>query len=101
MVNSGHVTEASLGYYINPLVNVLLATVILKERLSRGEIIAVISATIGVLILTWHLGSVPWAAIGMAVTFSLYGLIKKVVSVSVWTGLTLETMIITPFALIM
>ncbi|HDA6184329.1 EamA family transporter RarD [Listeria monocytogenes] len=99
-VNSGHVTEASLGYYINPLVNVLLATVILKERLSRGEIIAVISATIGVLILTWHLGSVPWAAIGMAVTFSLYGLIKKVVSVSVWTGLTLETMIITPFALI-
>lgn len=76
-VNSGHVTEASLGYYINPLVNVLLATVILKERLSRGEIIAVISATIGVLILTWHLGSVPWAAIGMAVTFSLYGLIKK------------------------
>ncbi|WP_167630474.1 EamA family transporter RarD [Listeria valentina] len=99
-VNSGHVTEASLGYYINPLVNVLIATVFLKERLNVAEIIAVVFAFIGVLILTYHEGGVPWAAIAMAVTFSLYGLIKKFVPVSTWTGLTLETLIIAPFALI-
>ncbi|KMT58506.1 RarD protein [Listeria fleischmannii 1991] len=99
-VNSGHVTEASLGYYINPLVNVLIATVFLKERLSRGEMIAVLLAFIGVSILTYHQGTVPYAALAMAVTFSLYGLIKKFVPVSTWTGLTLETLIITPFALI-
>ncbi|WP_179946378.1 MULTISPECIES: EamA family transporter RarD [unclassified Listeria] len=99
-VNSGHVTEASLGYYINPLVNVLIATIFLKERLSRGEVIAVSLAFIGVVILTYHQGTVPYAALGMAISFSLYGLIKKFISVSVWTGLTLETVIITPFALI-
>lgn len=99
-VNSGHVTEASLGYYINPLVNILLATVFLKERLNRSETIAVVAAFIGVVILTIHVGQMPWAALGMAVTFSLYGLIKKFVPVSTWAGLTLETLIITPFALI-
>lgn len=72
----------------------------LKERLNPAEIIAVALAFIGVLILTYHSGSVPFAALGMAVTFSLYGLIKKFVPVSTWTGLTLETLIITPFALI-
>lgn len=99
-VNAGHVTEASLGYYINPLVNVLLATVFLKERLNRSELIAVIAAFIGVTILTIHLGQIPWAALGMAVSFSLYGLIKKFVPLSTWAGLTLETLLITPFALI-
>ncbi|EUJ26654.1 RarD protein [Listeria cornellensis FSL F6-0969] len=77
-VNDGHVISASLGYYINPLVNVLLATVFLKEKLSRGEMLAVLSAAIGVLILAIHQGIFPWAAISMAVTFGLYGLIKKI-----------------------
>ncbi|EUJ46977.1 RarD protein [Listeria riparia FSL S10-1204] len=99
-VNDGHVISASLGYYINPLVNVLLATVFLKEKLSRGEMLAVLSAAIGVLILAIHQGVFPWAAISMAVTFGLYGLIKKLVPVSAWGGLTVETMIMTPFALV-
>ncbi|MBC1500578.1 EamA family transporter RarD [Listeria weihenstephanensis] len=99
-VNDGHVISASLGYYINPLVNVLLATVFLKEKLSRGEALAVLSAAIGVLILAIHQGVFPWAAISMAVTFGLYGLIKKLVPISVWGGLTIETLIMTPFALI-
>ncbi|WP_163654555.1 EamA family transporter RarD [Listeria sp. PSOL-1] len=99
-VNSGHVTEASLGYYINPLVNVLIATLFLKEKLSYVELTAVLFAIVGVIILTYHSGHIPFAAIAMAVTFSLYGLIKKFVPVSVFTGLTLETAIIFPFALI-
>lgn len=99
-VNDGHVISASLGYYINPLVNVLLATVFLKEKLSRGEMLAVLSAAIGVLILAIHQGVFPWAAISMAVTFGLYGLIKKLVPISAWGGLTIETLIMTPFALI-
>ncbi|MBC6309587.1 EamA family transporter RarD [Listeria sp. FSL L7-1582] len=99
-VNDGHVISASLGYYINPLVNVLLATVFLKEKLSRGEMLAVLSAAIGVFILAIHQGVFPWAAISMAVTFGLYGLIKKLVPISAWGGLTIETLIMTPFALI-
>ncbi|MBC1459175.1 EamA family transporter RarD [Listeria newyorkensis] len=99
-VNDGHVISASLGYYINPLVNVLLATLFLKEKLSRGEMLAVLSAAIGVLILAIHQGVFPWAAISMAVTFGLYGLIKKLVPISAWGGLTIETLIMTPFAMI-
>lgn len=99
-VNSNHIASASLGYYINPIINVLIATLFLKEKLSRGETIAVLTATIGVLLLTWSQGTIPWPALGMAITFSLYGLLKKLVPVSTWTGLTLETMLITPFALI-
>ncbi|WP_239256205.1 EamA family transporter RarD [Listeria ilorinensis] len=99
-VNSGHVTEASLGYYINPLVNVLIAMIFLKERLTRAEIVAVLLAFIGVMILSVHGGRIPYAALIMAVSFSLYGLIKKYVPVSTYTGLTLETVIIAPFAFI-
>lgn len=99
-VNSNNILSASMGYYINPIVNVILATIFLKERLSNGEKIAVLSAAIGVIILTWSQGSIPWPAICMAMTFGLYGLIKKMVQINPWTGLTLETMIIAPFALI-
>ena len=99
-VNSNNILSASMGYYINPIVNVILAMIFLKEKLSNGERIAVLSALIGVVILTWSQGSIPWPAICMALTFGLYGLIKKMVQISPWTGLTLETMIIAPVALI-
>ncbi|MGF2055213.1 EamA family transporter RarD [Vagococcus fluvialis] len=99
-VSSGKVIDASLGYYMNPLVNVVLATVILKERLGRGELIACLLATAGVILLTVQSGHMPWSSIAMAVTFSLYGLIKKTASVSSLTGLTIETAIIAPFAFI-
>ncbi len=99
-VSSGKIVDASLGYYMNPLVNVVLATVILKERLGRGELIACLLAATGVILLTVQSGHIPWSSVAMAVTFSLYGLIKKVASVSSLTGLTIETAIVAPFALI-
>ena len=99
-VSSGKVIDASLGYYMNPLVNVLLATLFLKERLGRAEAFACLVASVGVILLAIQSGAVPWASLTMALTFSLYGFIKKQAQVSSLTGLTLETALITPFALI-
>ncbi|OTN87932.1 hypothetical protein A5819_000380 [Enterococcus sp. 7E2_DIV0204] len=99
-VSQGHVTQASLGYYMNPLVNVLLATLILKEKLSRSGMIACALALAGVVLLTIQTGEIPLAPLVMAVTFSFYGLIKKGVTVSSYTGLTIETFVILPVALI-
>jgi len=99
-VASDHVIEASLGYYINPLLNVFLATFFLKERLSKAEWVSVSIAAGGVFCMTLYYGSFPWAALTLAATFSFYGLIKKKVSVSAWTGLKIETLIMTPFALL-
>jgi chloramphenicol-sensitive protein RarD len=98
-VSQGHVTQASLGYYMNPLVNVMLATLILKEKLSRSGLIACLLALAGVILLTVQTGEIPFASIIMAVTFSFYGLIKKGVAVSSYTGLTIETFVILPIAL--
>lgn len=99
-VSQGHVTEASLGYYMNPLVNVLLATLVLKEKLSRFGMIACGLALTGVLLLTFQTGVIPVASLIMAFSFSIYGLIKKGVAVSSYTGLTIETLVILPIALI-
>ncbi|GAK01707.1 LOW QUALITY PROTEIN: RarD protein [Geomicrobium sp. JCM 19055] len=99
-VNSDRVIEASLGYYINPLMNVLLATVFLKEKLSRNEIIAVAFAFVGVVIMTVYYGYFPWAAFVLALSFCIYGLIKKLVPIGVLTGLTIEHLLVAPFALI-
>ncbi|WP_261134862.1 EamA family transporter RarD [Bacillus sp. Marseille-Q3570] len=99
-VNNNHVVEASLGYYINPLVSVLLGVLVLKERLSFWQIISFILAAVGVLILTIHFGSVPWVAISLALSFGLYGLLKKLVALGALTGLTIETLFITPVALL-
>ncbi|MGG5343455.1 EamA family transporter RarD [Enterococcus sp. AZ192] len=99
-VSQGHVTQASLGYYMNPLVNVLLATLILKEKLSRSGLSACGLALTGVVLLTIQTGQLPLAPLIMAVTFSFYGLIKKGVSVSSYTGLTIETFVILPLALV-
>lgn len=76
-VSAGHVMQASLGYYINPLVNVLLATVFLKERLSRTGMLACLLASIGVILLSIQTGTIPYASLIMAFSFSTYGLIKK------------------------
>ncbi len=98
-VNSNHVIEASMGYYINPLVVVLLSITILKESLGRWQAIAIILAAIGVLIITWQYGRVPWIALLLASSFALYGLIKKMVNADPVTGLVLETFIVMPAAL--
>lgn len=99
-VGSGQVIEASLGYYINPLVNVVLATIFLKERLGRPEVVACLFAALGVIALTVQNGVVPWSSLAIALSFSLYGLIKKVAKVTSLTGLTLETLVMLPFATI-
>lgn len=97
-VNDNRVIETSLGYYINPLFNVLLGILFLKERLSFWQIFSVTLAASGVFYMTIHFGSVPWIAICLAVSFGLYGLCKKVAALSPITSITLETLIIAPFA---
>ncbi|MBM7578951.1 EamA family transporter RarD [Jeotgalibacillus terrae] len=99
-VNSEQMVEASLGYYINPLVSVLLGVFILKEVLSKAQIVSFILALIGVLILTISYGEFPWIAFALAFSFGLYGLVKKVLRVNAAVGLTLETLTIMPIALI-
>jgi chloramphenicol-sensitive protein RarD len=99
-VNQDQIIETSLGYYINPLVSVLLGVLILKEKLSAAQMVSFLLALAGVLILTISYGKFPWVALGLAVTFGLYGLAKKVVKVESATGLTLETFLITPFSLL-
>ncbi len=94
-VNNDYVLQASLGYYINPLVNVLLGTVFLKERLRRLQLIAVGLAFAGVLFMTLFLGQFPWISLTLAFSFGFYALTKKMISVSSSVGLTIETLILT------
>jgi chloramphenicol-sensitive protein RarD len=97
-VNAGYLLQASLGYYINPLVNVLLGLVFLHERLSRHQTMAVLLAAGAVLIRTIALGQFPWIAMTIGCGFGIYGLIRKVAPVTSLVGLTLETLWLTPFA---
>jgi chloramphenicol-sensitive protein RarD len=99
-VNSGHIVESSLGYYMNPLIVVFFGVVFLKEKLTPSQTAALILAAIGVIILTVNYGKVPWISIILAVSFALYGLLKKLTNVSSMVSLALETAIITPFTLI-
>ncbi|MFT4412330.1 EamA family transporter RarD [Fredinandcohnia humi] len=99
-VNSDHIIEASLGYYINPLVSVLLGILVLKERLLFWQGISFILAAIGVLILTVQYGSFPWVAFILAISFGIYGLTKKLTKLDSLIGLTMETMVVAPIALI-
>ena len=98
-VNSNRVVEASLGYYINPLVTVLLGFVFLKERLHPLQRVAVALAAVGVGYFVVQFGTVPWIALGLAVTFAFYGLLRKVVPVAPLVGLAVETLLMTPFTL--
>jgi chloramphenicol-sensitive protein RarD len=88
--NNGHIIEASLGYFMNPLVNVLLATLFLRERLRPWQLVAVALAFAGVCYLTLSYGQPPWIALTLAVSFGLYGLIRKVAALGSVEGLTLE-----------
>jgi chloramphenicol-sensitive protein RarD len=90
-VNSGHVVESSLGYFINPLVYVILGVFFLHEHLRKDQWIAVGLAAIGVIYLTVLYGRLPWIALSLAVTFGVYGLLKKIGALSSLRGLTLET----------
>ncbi|OCA92242.1 EamA family transporter RarD [Pseudobacillus wudalianchiensis] len=97
-INSDRVIETSLGYYINPLMSVLLGVFVLKESLSKAQVFSVFFAAIGVAILTIAYGQLPWVSLGLAITFALYGLMKKTIQVEAAVGLTLETFAVTPIA---
>jgi chloramphenicol-sensitive protein RarD len=97
-IMNGHVVEGSLGYFINPLVNVLLGVAVLSERLTRAQWTAIALATSGVGYLTIVAGRPPWIALILAVSFGTYGLIRKVVKVDALPGLAIETLLLVPFA---
>lgn len=96
---SGRTLEASLGYFINPLMSIALGSVFLKERLRPVQYAAVALAAAGVLWITWQTGEAPWLGLTLAVTFALYGLVRKVAPLPSLEGLALETIILTPLAL--
>jgi chloramphenicol-sensitive protein RarD len=97
-VNSGHVVESALGYFINPLVFVLMGTFVLGEKLRRLQWVAVVIAAVAVLVLTLGVGGVPWIALILAFSWSGYGLVKKVVGRDPIATLTIETAYATPLA---
>ncbi len=100
---TGHVIETSLGYFINPIATVLLAVLVLRERLRITQWIAIGIATLAVLVIIVGYGSFPWIALTLAATFSLYGLVKKRVgpSVDAVSGLTLESLWLVPVAAVL
>lgn len=98
-VSADRVTEASLGYYINPLLNVALARVFLGERLRPLQGVAVALAALGVAWLTFSRGALPWVSVVLAVTFALYGLVRKRAPVGAVEGLAIETGLVTPLAI--
>ncbi|NLB53259.1 MAG: EamA family transporter RarD [Syntrophomonadaceae bacterium] len=98
-VNNDLVIQASLGYYINPLISVLLGVIVLKEKLSYWQKIACLFALCGVSILTVNYGAVPWTALIIALSFALYGLSKKMINIEPITGLILESSIMSFFSL--
>jgi chloramphenicol-sensitive protein RarD len=93
-----HVVEASMGYYINPLISVVLGMIFLKERLTFWQNVAFVLAILGVAFLTIQYGRLPWIALSLAVGFGLYGLLRKTSSVGSITGLTAETAVLSPLA---
>ncbi|MCW3147403.1 EamA family transporter RarD [Stutzerimonas stutzeri] len=99
-VNHGHMVEASLGYYINPLVNVLLGLVVLRERLRPLQWLAVAMAATGVALQLLTLGEFPWISIVLALSFGSYGLLRKQAPVAALPGLVVETWLLLPVALI-
>ncbi|HXQ41871.1 MAG TPA: EamA family transporter RarD [Candidatus Udaeobacter sp.] len=100
-VESGQVLESSLGYYMNPLANVLLGRVFFGERLNRPQMAAVLLATAGVLNLALAYGRVPWLGLSLAGTFAVYGLLRKVATVESVPGLFIETLLLSPLALML
>jgi chloramphenicol-sensitive protein RarD len=98
-VLNGHVLEGSLGYYLNPLVNILLGTLLLKERLSRPRLFAVGLAAGGVAVLAFGAGDGLWISLTLAFSFALYGFLRKVAPVDSLEGLSIETALLAPIAL--
>jgi chloramphenicol-sensitive protein RarD len=99
-VNIGRVLETSLGYFMTPIINVLLGALILRERLTPAQLASILIASTGVLILTFGYGHFPWIAVCLCITFGLYGLLRKQSGTAAITGLFLETTFLAPLALV-
>jgi chloramphenicol-sensitive protein RarD len=91
--NNDHVVEASLGYYINPLIIIAFGVILLKEKMRKMQWIAVSIATVGVIVLTVDYGRLPWVALGLALSWGTYGLVKKQLGLGALEGLAIETML--------
>jgi chloramphenicol-sensitive protein RarD len=98
-VNNGHVVDAALGYFINPLVTVMLGLVVFRERLDRAQVAALVIAVAAVIVLTVQVGAPPYIGLGLAFTFGLYGAVKKVVPVDPRVSVGIETALAAPVAL--
>ncbi|MGI9326667.1 MAG: EamA family transporter RarD [Pseudomonadales bacterium] len=98
-VDAGKILETSLGYYLNPLINVVFGVLLLRERLRLVQWMAVTLAALGVANEVWYLGSLPWYGLLLAITFALYGLVRKITGVGPVVGLAVETALIGPLAL--
>ncbi|MFJ5161657.1 EamA family transporter RarD [Pantoea sp. NPDC088449] len=99
-VNNQHMLEASLGYFINPLINVVFGMLFLRERFRRLQWLAVLLATTGVLVQLWQFGSLPIIGLGLAFSFALYGLVRKKIQVDAQSGMLIETLWLFPLAAI-
>ncbi len=98
-VNSGHVMDSSLGYYINPLVSVALGAIFFRERMDRWTSLALGIAAVGVAVASILMGGLPWISLVLATSFGMYGLVKKKAGLPPLVGLGAETLIMAPFAL--
>ncbi|MEB0140037.1 MULTISPECIES: EamA family transporter RarD [unclassified Undibacterium] len=98
-INDGRVIDTSLGYFMTPLVNILIGSVFLKERLRTGQWIAIALAAVGVCWMTLQTGHLPWVALVLAATFGTYGLLRKTAPLGALEGLSLETALLFPFAI--
>lgn len=98
-VEDGRIIETSMGYYITPLFSVMVGMVFLGERLTKEQTIAVVCASIGIGVIVCKNGSLPWVSCAMFMTFTFYGLLKKLLQVSPFTSIMLETMLISPIAI--
>ena len=98
-VNIGRVIETSLGYFMTPLMNVLLGAIFLRERLRRWQLVSVLLGTIGVFNLTFGYGRFPWVALSLCTTFGLYGLLRKKSGTAAIPGLFIETVLLVPLAI--
>lgn len=98
-VNNDHIVDTSLGYYINPLLAVFLGVTVLKEKINKLQVTALVLASIGVILIAFQHGKIPWISLVLAVSFAFYGLLKKMLTVDSMTGLALETTILMPVAL--
>jgi chloramphenicol-sensitive protein RarD len=100
-VNSGHTIETAIGYYINPLLSIVLGMIFFREKLKILQLLAFIIAIVGVLILTVLTGRLPWISLGLALSFALYGLLKKTVHLTALESLGVETLVASPIGILL